>query len=59
MRELLARAGTILFVSHSLRSVREFCDRAIWLESGRIAAIGSAEDVVAEYSASVSERAED
>lgn len=59
MRRLLDRAGTILFVSHSLGNVREFCDRAIWLDAGRVAAIGSAEDVVAQYSESVSERAED
>jgi teichoic acid transport system ATP-binding protein len=57
MRGLLDRAGTILFVSHSLKSVSEFCDRAMWLDSGRIAAIGHAEDVVAQYENSVSERA--
>jgi teichoic acid transport system ATP-binding protein len=49
MRDLLDRAGTILFVSHSLGSVEEFCDRAIWLERGRVAAEGPAHEVVEAY----------
>lgn len=53
MRELLDRAGTILFVSHSLSSVEEFCDRAIWLDRGEIAADGEASAVVEEYRKSV------
>ena len=53
MRDLLDRAGTILFVSHSLGSVEEFCDRAIWLENGRVRAQGEAGEVVEAYKASV------
>ncbi len=53
MRELLDRAGTILFVSHTLGSVEEFCDRAIWLEQGEIAAEGAATNVVDAYRKSV------
>jgi ABC-type polysaccharide/polyol phosphate transport system ATPase subunit len=53
MRGLLERAGTIVFVSHSLPSVAEFCDRVMWLESGRIRQIGDAADVVAAYQQSV------
>ena len=53
MRNLLDRAGTILFVSHSLGSVEEFCDRAIWLDRGRIKAIGASSDVVDAYRKSV------
>lgn len=53
MSELLDRAGTILFVSHSLGNVEEFCDRAIWLEQGEIAAEGAATDVVKAYRKSV------
>ncbi|HEX6220547.1 MAG TPA: ABC transporter ATP-binding protein [Acidimicrobiia bacterium] len=59
MRELLDRAGTILFVSHSLGSVEEFCDRAIWLEQGEIAAKGNASDVVEAYRRSVKTRKSD
>jgi ABC-type polysaccharide/polyol phosphate transport system ATPase subunit len=53
MRHLLDRAGTILFVSHSLGSVEEFCDRAIWLDSGQVKAEGAAGDVVGAYRESV------
>lgn len=49
MRELLDRAGTIVFVSHSLTNVEEFCDRAIWLEGGRVAAEGKPAEVVSAY----------
>jgi len=53
MEGILDRAGTIVFVSHSLASVEEFCDRAIWLDRGRIAAEGSAAEVVDAYRRSV------
>jgi ABC-type polysaccharide/polyol phosphate transport system ATPase subunit len=53
MRELLDQAGTILFVSHSLNSVEEFCDRAIWLDKGEVAAQGEAGEVVEAYRKSV------
>lgn len=49
MQDLLGRAGTIVFVSHSLPQVADFCDRAMWLEAGRIRMVGKAEEVVDEY----------
>lgn len=49
MRDLLARAGTIVYVSHALPSVADFCDRVMWLENGQVRTIGPAEEVVAEY----------
>lgn len=56
MQGLLDRAGTIVFVSHSLGSVEEFCDRAIWMDSGRVEAEGLSGEVVAAYRESVRER---
>ncbi len=45
------RSGkTIVFVSHSIASVREFCRRAIWLQRGEIAMDGGVEEVLAAYS---------
>ncbi len=49
MRNLLVEAGTIVFVSHALTNVTEFCDRVAWLEDGQIRSIGPAGDVVEEY----------
>lgn len=49
MEELIAGAGAIFLVSHSLGQVLEICDRAIWLDRGRIVQDGPAADVVAAY----------
>lgn len=49
MKQVLNRSGTIVFVSHSLQSVADFCDRVMWLEKGRVKQIGPAEEVVAQY----------
>ena len=49
MQDLLDRSGTIVFVSHSLRSVAEFCNRAMWLRDGKIVAIGPADEIVESY----------
>ena len=49
MKELLTRAGTIVLVSHSLQQVAEFCDRALWLENGKVKALGGAPEIVDAY----------
>jgi ABC-type polysaccharide/polyol phosphate transport system ATPase subunit len=53
IQELLDRSGTIVFVSHNLSKVAEFCDRAMWLERGEVKDHGPAEDVVEHYRAAV------
>ncbi len=59
IRSFLSR-GTFLFVSHSINDVVSLCQKAIWLEHGRIKAIGAAKDVADAYLSSnalaVSER---
>lgn len=45
--------GTLLFVSHATQLVTDLCDRAVWLDAGRVVADGVAKDVVREYSASL------
>lgn len=53
----IREAGTsILFVSHSPSAVRNFCDRAIWLDSGRIRAIGERLVVCDEYQREIEHR---
>ena len=49
MKELLTRAGTIVFVSHALPNVASFCDRAAWIENGKIKMLGVADEVVEAY----------
>ncbi len=45
------RAGgaTILLVSHSLEAVQTICDRAVWLEHGRVMAEGAVDQVIRQY----------
>jgi teichoic acid transport system ATP-binding protein len=49
VRDLRAEAGTVFLVSHSEQSIRDTCERSIWLESGVIRADGPTEDVLKEY----------
>ncbi len=49
MHEFKARGVTIVVVSHSVELVTQFCDRAIWLDHGRIMADGPAAEVAQRY----------
>ena len=40
---------TIVFVSHSMSQIQDFCDMALWLEGGRIKQVGDAREVTNEY----------
>jgi ABC-2 type transport system ATP-binding protein/lipopolysaccharide transport system ATP-binding protein len=44
---------TIVIVSHSMGSIQQLCDRAVWLDHGAVAAIGSAYEVTQKYLDSV------
>lgn len=57
LMDLLGRAGTIVFVSHNLDKIAEFCDRAMWLDHGKIRILGTAEEVVEAYRTSVPSQA--
>jgi ABC-2 type transport system ATP-binding protein len=48
-RTLKKSDTTIVFVTHDMSAVRQFCDRAILIEDGSIAEQGSAEDIAAQY----------
>jgi ABC-type polysaccharide/polyol phosphate transport system ATPase subunit len=48
--EQFRREGrTIVFVSHGLSQVSQFCNDALWLEKGEVQRIGPAYEVVSEY----------
>jgi len=49
MEDIGREGRTVLFVSHNMAAILALCDRAIMLSSGRIAATGTAEAVVAGY----------
>lgn len=49
MHEFMQRAEVIVISSHDMRFVSAFCNRAIWLENGRVRYYGPAAEVVAGY----------
>lgn len=53
LREFRQHGGTILFVSHDDHAVTGLCERAIWLDGGRIARQGTAKDVCEAYQAAL------
>jgi lipopolysaccharide transport system ATP-binding protein len=49
IEELRSRGTSLLFASHDLEEVSDVCDRAMWLQEGRVRAQGDAEQVVETY----------
>ncbi|MFC4866503.1 MULTISPECIES: ABC transporter ATP-binding protein [Streptomonospora] len=49
IRELRGEAGTVFLVSHSNKSIRDTCDRVLWLESGSLVMDGPTEEVLEAY----------
>ncbi|MET9548589.1 MULTISPECIES: ABC transporter ATP-binding protein [unclassified Streptomyces] len=49
IRELRERAGTVFLVSHNNKSIRDTCDRVLWLERGELRMDGPTADVLKEY----------
>jgi lipopolysaccharide transport system ATP-binding protein len=47
---------SILFCSHSLYHVRQLCDQALWLNGGKVGALGDTESVLGAYEAHVRAR---
>lgn len=58
LHELNAQGVTVMFVSHSLETVRSLCTRIFWVENGAIFADGPTEQTVADYLASHTRLAE-
>ena len=50
MNELKSQGKTIVFVSHSLQQVRDFCTKAVWIEGGILQEYGDIEEVCNHYS---------
>jgi teichoic acid transport system ATP-binding protein len=49
MNSFKEKGKTIFFISHSIGQVKEFCQKALWLEAGEIKAYGTIEEVVPQY----------
>ncbi|SRR5579871_2143735 len=53
MREMMAKAHLMVVVSHDLESLSQICNRAVWLDHGRIHLMGTCAEVIAAYRSSV------
>ncbi|MGW2828360.1 ABC transporter ATP-binding protein [Streptomyces sp. NPDC001286] len=49
IRELRQQAGTVFLVSHNNKSIRDTCERVLWLERGELRMDGPTEEVMAAY----------
>jgi homopolymeric O-antigen transport system ATP-binding protein len=49
MRDISKHGRTVVFVSHNMQAVTRLCERAIWIENGRLKEDGASKDVVSNY----------
>ncbi len=49
MKELKKEGKTMVFVTHSLGSAKELCDRSVWLSNGKIKMDGDTNTVIEKY----------
>ena len=49
MMSMIEGGTTVLYVSHSIDSIKELCSKVIWLDHGKIVKIGEANEVCDEY----------
>ena len=49
MKEMLANGTTLLYVSHSVQSVENICDHALWLDRGQLKMSGEVHEVCRAY----------
>jgi ABC-type polysaccharide/polyol phosphate transport system ATPase subunit len=53
MREMIAKAKLIVVVSHDLVNLMQLCDRAIWMDHGRLRQVGPTAEIIDAYTTSV------
>lgn len=49
MKEFKAAGKTMVFVSHSLGQMRQFCDKILWLEFGMVKDYGPVDEILPKY----------
>lgn len=49
MKNMICGGTTVLYVSHSLDSIKTLCNKVVWLEKGEIIKIGPANKICEEY----------
>ena len=49
MMEMIEGGTTVLYVSHSLESIKALCDKVVWIEHGKMIKMGKAKEICDEY----------
>ena len=49
MMSMINGGTTVLYVSHSLESIRELCTKVVWLEHGKIKMVGDPDEMCDAY----------
>ncbi|MFB9974871.1 teichoic acids export ABC transporter ATP-binding subunit TagH [Allobacillus sp. SKP2-8] len=49
MKEFKSQGKTMIFVSHSLGQIKDFCEKVLWLEFGKVKDFGKVETVLPKY----------
>lgn len=49
MMEMIKGGTTVLYVSHSLQSIKELCTKVVWLEHGKVVKIGDTKKICDAY----------
>lgn len=49
MLDMIKGGTTVLYVSHSLQSIKELCDKVVWIEHGKMIKMGPAKEICEEY----------
>ena len=49
MMEMIKGGTTVLYVSHSLQSIKDLCTKVVWLEHGKVIKMGDTKKICDEY----------
>lgn len=49
LKQMMKDGTTVLFVSHSLKDIKEICDKCIWIENGKVVMEGETKEVIEAY----------
>lgn len=47
--EMINDGKTVIMVSHSIGQIKNLCDRVLWLQQGKIKALGDPEVICRDY----------
>lgn len=49
MKDVAKGGRTVLFISHNMGAIRSLCNKAIWIDSGKLVKQGNVDEVVSDY----------